>query len=46
MLRSPDAMDFVVGRRIGERRSALELSQAALAQRLGISPQQVQKYEG
>ena len=45
MPRSPDAMDQFVGRRIGERRSALGLSQAALAQRLGVSPQQVQKYE-
>jgi len=40
-----DEMDAYVGARIGLRRSALGLSQAALAQRLGISFQQVQKYE-
>lgn len=45
MPRSPDAMDALVGRRIGERRMALGLSQTALAQQLGVSPQQVQKYE-
>ena len=45
MSRSPDAIDALVGRRIGERRAALGLSQTALSQRLGVSPQQVQKYE-
>lgn len=45
MPRSPDAMDALVGRRIGERRLAKGLSQTALAQQLGVSPQQVQKYE-
>lgn len=40
-----DSMDAYVGARIGLRRSALGLSQSALAQRLGISFQQVQKYE-
>lgn len=45
MPRSPDAIDALVGRRIGERRSAMGLSQTALSQRLGVSPQQVQKYE-
>jgi transcriptional regulator with XRE-family HTH domain len=40
-----DAVDAYVGARIGLRRSALGLSQTALAQRLGISFQQVQKYE-
>lgn len=40
-----DEMDAYVGARIGLRRSALGLSQTALAQRLGISFQQVQKYE-
>lgn len=45
MSRTPDATDAAVGRRIGERRSALGLSQGALAQRLGVSAQQVQKYE-
>lgn len=45
MPRSPDAMDASVGRRISARRAAMGLSQSALAQRLGVSPQQVQKYE-
>ncbi|WP_298160245.1 helix-turn-helix transcriptional regulator [Brevundimonas sp.] len=45
MPRSPDAVDASVGRRIGARRLAMGLSQSALAQRLGVSPQQVQKYE-
>ncbi len=40
-----DDVDAYVGARIGLRRSALGLSQSALAQRLGISFQQVQKYE-
>jgi len=40
-----DEVDGYVGARIGLRRSALGLSQSALAQQLGISFQQVQKYE-
>ena len=40
-----DEIDAYVGARIGLRRSALGLSQSALAQQLGISFQQVQKYE-
>jgi len=40
-----DEVDIYVGARIGLRRSALGLSQSALAQQLGISFQQVQKYE-
>lgn len=40
-----DEVDAYVGARIGLRRSALGLSQNALAQQLGISFQQVQKYE-
>lgn len=42
---APDHIDAYVGARIGLRRSALGLSQAALAQRIGVSFQQVQKYE-
>jgi transcriptional regulator with XRE-family HTH domain len=38
-------MDAFVGARIALRRSALGLSQTALAAKLGISFQQVQKYE-
>ena len=40
-----DDVDAYVGARVSLRRSALGLSQSALAQRLGISFQQVQKYE-
>lgn len=40
-----DEVDAFVGARIGLKRSALGLSQTALAQQLGISFQQVQKYE-
>lgn len=42
---APDHIDAYVGARISLRRSALGLSQAALAQRIGVSFQQVQKYE-
>lgn len=41
----PEKVDTFVGARISLRRSALGLSQTALAQQLGISFQQVQKYE-
>ena len=40
-----DEVDAVVGARLGLRRSALGLSQSALAQQVGVSFQQVQKYE-
>jgi len=40
-----DEVDIYVGARISLRRSALGLSQTALAQRIGVSFQQVQKYE-
>lgn len=43
--RGADAVDRAVGRRIAERRAALGLSQSALATELGISFQQLQKYE-
>lgn len=43
--RSPDAVDAFVGTRIALRRVAAGLSQTALAESLGISFQQVQKYE-
>ena len=45
MPRSPAAIDALVGQRIAARRAAMGLSQTALSQRLGVSPQQVQKYE-
>lgn len=43
--KTPDSIDTFVGARIALRRAALGLSQTALASRLGISFQQVQKYE-
>ena len=44
--RAAEPLDAVVGRRIAARRQALGLSQTALGQRIGVSCQQVQKYEG
>lgn len=41
----PEEVDCYVGARISLRRSAMGLSQTALAQQLGVSFQQVQKYE-
>ncbi|MDY6923121.1 MAG: helix-turn-helix transcriptional regulator [Pseudomonadota bacterium] len=41
----PEEVDAFVGARISLRRSAMGLSQTALAQQIGISFQQVQKYE-
>ncbi|KAF0117852.1 MAG: phrR [Hyphomonadaceae bacterium] len=43
--RSSNAIDAYVGRRLKQRRDELGLSQEKLAQQLGISFQQVQKYE-
>ncbi len=45
MPRSTTALDAYVGSRISARRAALGLSQAALAQTIGVTFQQVQKYE-
>jgi len=42
---APDAIDVAVGNRVRERRRALGMSQGALAKALGVSFQQVQKYE-
>jgi transcriptional regulator with XRE-family HTH domain len=44
-IRSPDATDAAVGRRIRSQRLVLGLSQMELGHRLGITFQQVQKYE-
>lgn len=43
--RRGDAVDAWVGRQVALRRAALGLSQAALADRVGVSFQQLQKYE-
>lgn len=43
--KKPNPVDVEVGRRIRLRRSLLGLSQSALADALGITFQQVQKYE-
>ncbi len=40
-----DPVDVYVGRRLRDRRAALGLSQAKLAASVGISVQQIQKYE-
>jgi transcriptional regulator with XRE-family HTH domain len=44
--RSINAVDIYIGARIRERRLALNLSQAGLGEVLGVSFQQVHKYEG
>lgn len=38
-------VDVIVGKRIRLRRSALSISQTELAERLGLTFQQIQKYE-
>ena len=43
--RSISAVDIYIGARMRERRLALNLSQAGLGEVLGVSFQQVQKYE-
>jgi transcriptional regulator with XRE-family HTH domain len=42
---APDAIDIAVGARVRERRRAIGMSQDALAKQLGVTFQQVQKYE-
>jgi transcriptional regulator with XRE-family HTH domain len=42
---APDAIDIAVGARVRERRRAIRMSQLALAKQLGVTFQQVQKYE-
>ena len=43
--RTPDPVDVAVGRRMRNRRKALGISQEALGEALGITFQQIQKYE-
>src|SRR5215510_9331927 len=44
--KEPDAVDALVGHNIRIQRHARRMSQTALAERLGVTFQQVQKYEG
>jgi len=44
-IKAPNAIDTEVGRRIRQRRAILGLSQSKLADELGVTFQQVQKYE-
>src|SRR6266498_1686015 len=44
-VKSPDQVDVEVGQRIRIQRNALGLSQTELANQLGVTFQQVQKYE-
>jgi transcriptional regulator with XRE-family HTH domain len=44
-VKAPDHVDVEVGQRIRIQRNALGLSQTALADQLGVTFQQVQKYE-
>ena len=41
----PNELDVAIGQNIRERRLALKLSQTSLAQTIGITFQQIQKYE-
>src|SRR5215469_7047675 len=43
--RKPDALDIAVGQRIRIERLSRRMSQTELADRIGVSFQQVQKYE-
>jgi transcriptional regulator with XRE-family HTH domain len=43
--RRPDSMDVLVGRRMRQRRTLIGMTQERLAAALGITFQQVQKYE-
>ena len=43
--KAPNAIDIAVGRRIRQRRAMLGFSQTKLATELGVTFQQVQKYE-
>jgi transcriptional regulator with XRE-family HTH domain len=43
--RSPSAVDRYIGARMREQRLALSMSQEQLAKELGVSFQQIQKYE-
>jgi transcriptional regulator with XRE-family HTH domain len=43
--RTPDPIDEHVGRQIERRRKARAASQSSLAQAVGVSLQQIQKYE-
>jgi transcriptional regulator with XRE-family HTH domain len=43
--RSPNPIDIHVGRRVRQRRKAMGVTQERLAQDLGLTFQQVQKYE-
>src|SRR5215475_144897 len=43
--RKTDDLDLLIGRRLRERRTLLAISQEELARRIGLSFQQLQKYE-
>jgi transcriptional regulator with XRE-family HTH domain len=43
--RSATAIDTYIGARMRERRIALQLTQAGLGEKLGVTFQQIQKYE-
>ncbi len=46
MSRHPNAIDAHVGKRLRMRRLVLRMSQEILADKFGVTFQQVQKYEG
>lgn len=44
--KSANPIDKIIGKKIAVRRKALGLSQSSLAQAVGLTFQQIQKYEG
>ena len=44
-IEQPDPIDIIVGNNIRSRRKMLKISQSELASHLGVTFQQVQKYE-
>jgi transcriptional regulator with XRE-family HTH domain len=45
LARSPTSVDDYIGVQIRKRRIALNMSLATLVQKIGVTPQQVHKYE-
>jgi transcriptional regulator with XRE-family HTH domain len=43
--RAPTAVDAYIGAQMRDRRTALDISQTALGEKLGVTFQQIQKYE-
>jgi len=44
-MRKVDVVDLAVGAKLRQRRRELDITQGDLADKIGVSPQQIQKYE-